>query len=133
MTEWYIPITILPGICLLILSTSNIMIDLSSEVRLLIQENKTTSNLIERKLRQLKLINRAMALLYVAIGGFVISGLLSGVSDSIGMHNNVGIYVLFIGMGLALLALCSLILYSFRAVRLRQDQYVGSCDKVKTN
>ncbi len=127
MNEWYIPITILPGICLLILSTSNIMIDLSREVRILIQENKNTSKLIERKLKQLKLINRAMALLYLAVGGFVISGLLSGVSDNVGMHNNAGLYVLFIGMALAMLALISLIFYSFKAVRLRQDQYMGSC------
>jgi len=127
MNEWYIPITILPGICLLILSTSNIMIDLSTEVRILIHENETTSALIERKLKQLKLINRAMVFLYLSVGGFVISGLLSGIGENVGVHFNFGLYVLFLGIAMAMLALFSLILYSFRAVRLRQDQYSGNC------
>lgn len=127
MNEWYIPITVLPGICLLLLSTSNIMIDLSSELRLLLKEEEATSLLIERKLKQLKLINRAMVFLYLAVGSFVISGLLSGLSDTIGMHNNAGLYVLFLGMALAMLALLSLMVYSFRAVKLRQDQYHGTC------
>lgn len=127
MNEWYIPITILPGICLLILSTSNIMIDLSGEVRLLIKENTATSLLIERKLKQLKLINQAMVFLYLSVGGFVISGLLSGVSENLGSHNNAGLYILFLGMTLAMLALLSLMVYSFRAVRLRQNQYHKSC------
>lgn len=127
MNEWYIPITILPGICLLILSTSNIMIDLSSEVRILIKENTSTSLLIERKLKQLKLINQAMVFLYLSVGSFVISGLLSGVSDNIGLHNNTGLYIMFLGMALAMLALFSLIIYSFRAVKLRQEQYHRTC------
>lgn len=126
MGEWYVPIALLPGICLLILSTSNIMIDLSREIKILIQEQGVEA-LIERKLKQLKLVNRAMVFLYLSVGNFVISGLLSGLGERLKSNQEIGIYFLFIGMLFAMLALCSLIVYSFRAVRLRQDQYHNIC------
>jgi len=128
MEEWYVPITILPGICLLILSTSNIMIDLSGEIKGLISKNEEVeSKLIERKLKQLKLINRAMALLYLSVGSFVISALFSGIKVNTGWEFMVDVYILFLGVLFSVLALLSLLLYSFRAVSLRQDQYHKKC------
>jgi hypothetical protein len=128
MQEWYVPITILPGICLLILSTSNIMIDLSREIKVLINENEeNASTLIERKLKQLKLINSAMALLYLSVVSFVLSALFSGLKENVGWNFKGDIYVLFLGILVAILALLSLMLYSFRAVKLRQDQYHKTC------
>ncbi len=128
MQEWYVPITILPGICLLILSTSNIMIDLSREIKVLINENEgNASTLIERKLKQLKLINRAMALLYLSVVSFVLSALFSGLKENAGWNFQGDVYVLLLGILVAVLALLSLMLYSFRAVKLRQDQYHKSC------
>lgn len=126
MGEWYVPITVLPGICLLILSTSNIMIDLSREVNLLIVKKERVV-LIERKLKQLKLINRAMVFLYIAVASFVVSGLLAGVAENLKINAQFSIYMLLMGMFFALLALSSLMLYSFRAVKLRQDQYHDKC------
>ena len=128
MQEWYVPITILPGICLLILSTSNIMIDLSREIKSLINENEgEASSLIERKLKQLKLINSAMALLYLSVVSFVLSALFSGLKENAGWNFQGDVYVLLLGILVAVLALLSLMLYSFRAVKLRQDQYHKSC------
>ncbi|WP_299130969.1 DUF2721 domain-containing protein, partial [uncultured Winogradskyella sp.] len=118
----------LPGICLLILSTSNIMIDLSREIKVLINENEgNASTLIERKLKQLKLINSAMALLYLSVVSFVLSALFSGLKENVGWNFKGDIYVLFLGILVAILALLSLMLYSFRAVKLRQDQYHKNC------
>lgn len=127
MQEWYIPITILPGICLLILSTSNIMIDLSREIKSLITENKEESILIERKLKQLKLINSSMASLYLSVASFVLSALFSGIKASALWTSQIDIYVLFLGILFSILALSSLMVYSFKAVRLRQDQYHKKC------
>lgn len=127
MQEWYIPITILPGICLLILSTSNIMIDLSREIKSLISENDRESVLVERKLSQLKLINRAMVFLYLTVAFFVFSAMLSGISNHYYLEITVNIYALFIGILFSFLALISLMTYSFRAVKLRQDQYHKRC------
>jgi archaellum biogenesis protein FlaJ (TadC family) len=103
------------------------MIDLSREIKSLITENEETSVLIERKLKQLKLINRAMALLYLSVAFFVFAALLSGISAQYNWNSSLTIYALFIGILLSLLSLISLMVYSFRAVKLRQDQYHKTC------
>ena len=122
MNEWYIPITILPGICLLILSTTNIMLELSKEINLLIQTGND-HQLISKKLRQLKTLNRSMVFLYLASASFVVSGLLSGLFESTEAPLISSKYVVIAGIILTLTALGHLIVYSTRAVRIRQDQH----------
>ncbi|WP_298309779.1 DUF2721 domain-containing protein [uncultured Aquimarina sp.] len=127
MEHWYLPATIIPGIGLLILSTSNLLVNLSTEIKTLITEDPTKEKLIERKLRQLKLLNSAMVFLYVAVASFVISSLISGIYKSIQTHFNASIYITIAGIISALLGLITLIIYSFRAVQIRQDQYLNKC------
>lgn len=53
--EWYIPMTIIPGIGLLILSTSNIMLSLNNEItQLNNQRDKRIDIIVKLKLAQLK-------------------------------------------------------------------------------
>ncbi|AXT56613.1 DUF2721 domain-containing protein [Aquimarina sp. AD1] len=123
MEHWYLPATIIPGIGLLILSTSNLLVNLSTEIKTLITEDIIKEQLIERKLRQLKLLNSAMVFLYIAVASFVISALVSGIYKSIDTDFNATIYITIAGITSALLGLIALIIYSFRAVKIRQDQY----------
>ena len=51
--EWYIPITILPGIGLLILSTSNFLIALNSEIQALNQDMGKYQVIVFEKIQQL--------------------------------------------------------------------------------
>ncbi|SEL71295.1 Protein of unknown function [Aquimarina amphilecti] len=127
MENWYLPATIIPGIGLLILSTSNLLVNLSTEIKTLITEDPIKEKLIERKLRQLKLLNSAMVFLYVAVASFVISALVSGIYKSFKINFNATIYITIAGIISALLGLIALILYSFRAVKIRQDQYLNKC------
>ena len=78
MENWYLPITIVPGIGLLILSTSNLMVTLSNELIVLIKEQSKNESIILRKLKQLKTLNRAMVLFYIAVACLVIAGLIGG-------------------------------------------------------
>ncbi|WP_411030301.1 hypothetical protein [Spongiimicrobium sp. 3-5] len=127
MENWYIPITIIPGIGLLILSTSNLMVALSNEMRMLIADTTTTQILMEKKLRQLKLLNSAMVFLYSSVGFLLVSGLVSGIMQSVGGHNNSFIYITIGGICWALIGLALLVIYSFKAVKLRQDQFNNKC------
>jgi len=127
MEHWYLPATIIPGIGLLILSTSNLLVNLSTEIKTLIAEDSTKEKLIERKLRQLKLLNSAMVFLYVAVASFVISALVSGIYKSLKINFNATIFITIAGIISALLGLIALIIYSFRAVKIRQDQYLNKC------
>ncbi len=127
MEHWYIPATIIPGIGLLILSTSNLLVNLSTEIKTLIAEVTIDQDLIKQKLKQLKLLNSAMVFLYAAVALFVISALISGVYKSAETNFTSAIYITIGGIISALLGLIVLIIYSFRAVKIRQDQFNNKC------
>ncbi len=124
MESWYVPITIVPGIGLLLMSTSNLLLGLSNEIKGLIVEQANYLDLLERKLRQLKLLNYAMVFLYVSVAFFVISGLVAGLYQSTNvMGGQMPLYFSGVGIISALAALLLLIIYAFRAVRIKQDQF----------
>ncbi|WP_109302675.1 DUF2721 domain-containing protein [Aquimarina sp. AU474] len=127
MENWYIPATIIPGIGLLILSTSNLLVNLSTEIKTLITETAMEEELIKQKLKQLRLLNNAMVFLYVAVACLVISALISGILKSIEANFDSGIYITIAGIISALLGLITLIIYSYRAVKIRQDQFHNKC------
>lgn len=123
MENWYLPITIIPGLGLLVLSTSNIMIALSNEIDSIIELNKDSA-IIRRKLAQLKLLNKAMVFFYIAIASLLISAILKGLFNL----EETTFFISAFAVVLALIGLFSLILYSFRAVRIRQDQFINKLD-----
>jgi len=127
MENWYLPITIVPGIGLLILSTSNLMVTLSNELNGLIKELAKDDAIINRKLAQLKILNHTMVLFYIAVACLAISGVIGGLQ--INSIKNIGTYISITGILIMLLALFSLIKYSYRAVSIRQDQFKTKFNK----
>lgn len=121
MENWYLPITIVPGIGLLILSTSNLMVTLSSELNGLIMEGCKDEPIIIRKLVQLKTLNRAMVFFYIAVACLAISGLIGGLE--LNSIEKSATYISILGIVIMLFGLFSLIKYSYRAVSIRQDQF----------
>lgn len=118
MDNWYLPITIVPGLGLLILSTSNLMISLSNEICSMLSEYQG-NNLLQRKLSQLKMLNTAMIFFYVAVAFLLCSSLANGM-----VHVETAARFLSIAAVIfALVGLIMLVLYSLRAVGIRQDQY----------
>ncbi len=122
--NWYLPITIIPGLGMLILSTTSQMMSLSSEIGTLLS-NKCTSyqhKISERKIKQLGLLTRASALLYLATGCYVLSGILGVIFETEAVLSLPSI-ALYIGTVLVFIALTLLISYAFRAVKIRKDQF----------
>lgn len=72
--EWYGPLTILPAIGLIILSTANFLVSLNNEIYQL-QKDKKNQWVIQEKLKQLKRLGSANALLYVSALFFLLSAL----------------------------------------------------------
>ncbi len=124
MQEWYLPITILPALGMLILSTTSQMMTLSSEINSLLQEKCTDfQHLIsEKKLKQLGLLTRASALLYLASGIYVLSGILGAVLEAASFYD-IPSLLLYGGTILVFIAFILLIIYAFRAVRIRKLQF----------
>lgn len=124
MENWYVPITIVPGIGLLLMSTSTLLGALSTEIKNLIEDHIDYEALLHRKLTQLKLVNYAMVFLYVSVACFVLSGLIAGLYESTHtMNDDIPIYFSVIGILSCLTALLLLILFSLRAVKIKQDQF----------
>ncbi|MEQ9300128.1 MAG: hypothetical protein RIF33_16260 [Cyclobacteriaceae bacterium] len=121
MTEWYIPITILPGVGLLIMSTSALVANLSNETGALIKENcQLNKLLIQNKIEQLTRLNRAMVGLYFSSGALVLSGILKAVLST----NYVSEALLFLGALLLFVGLFFLMRYSVLAVKIRKQQFL---------
>lgn len=118
MEHWYLPLTIVPGIGLIILSTSNLMVALSNELDKLISTCKDDT-IINRKLTQLKLLNKAMVCFYVAIALLLISGIIAGINDTF----NVSTYLGILAIVVSTFGLISLIIYSVRSVNIHQNQF----------
>jgi hypothetical protein len=119
--EWYIPITILPGIGMLVLSTTSQMMTLSGEVNsLLIDRCSNFDHMIARKkIKQLGLLTRASTALYIASGLYVLSGIF-GVLEVLRVIANP---ILYLGTLFFFSALVFLIIYALRTVRIRELQF----------
>jgi hypothetical protein len=123
MENWYLPITIVPGLGLLILSTSNLMLTLSNEISVMIEHSKEKT-IITRKLKQLKLLNMAMVFFYVAVALLLVSAVLNGLYTI----EKASLYISVLAIISALIGILSLIIYSFRAVTIRQNQFKNKLD-----
>ena len=126
MEHWYLPITILPGIGLLILSTSNQLIALSNEISERLKMKICNDGISQRKLKQLKLLNKGLVGLYIGAGIMVASGILSGLQTFYNFSNTFGIITMILGVLSVFISISFLIVYSLRAVKIRQDQYKES-------
>lgn len=116
--QWYIPMTIIPGIGLLILSTSNIMLSLNNEIsQLNSQRDKRLDIIIRLKLAQLKRISIAIVFQYTGVLFFLLSGI---IKSMLAESDNVAKLLLTSGVILISLSLIGLLVYSIKAVTIRQ-------------
>jgi len=123
MENWYVPITILPGIGLLILSTSNLLIALSSEIAERLKLDICNDEITQRKLKQLDLLSKGLVGLYVGAGSMVASGIFSGIQNFYQFPQSISLIIMITGVVSVFISLSFLILYSFRALKIRHDQF----------
>ena len=115
---WYIPFTIIPGVGLIILSTSNIILNLNNEIsQLKGLEKEKLYPIIEAKLRQLKSLSWAITYQYCGVFAFLLSGIIAAL---VANFQDLSKYILVIGGLFFTLSLYLLINYSFKAVKIRQ-------------
>lgn len=122
--EWYIPITILPGVGMLIMSTTGQMMALSTEIGTLLSEKCTPfqHNISDMKIKQLTKLTRSLSLLYGSAACFVLSGILGAIMPGMA-KTEVPNYVLITGVVLVLIALIILINYGVHTIKIRKLQH----------
>ncbi len=115
--EWYLPMTIIPGIGLLILSTSNIMLALNSEINELEMESTQNIEIIRLKLAQLKRLSVSIVFLYIGVLLFLLAGVLKSFDDQL-----IGLFkgLLLAGVVSVIISIVFLLIHSIRAVYIRQ-------------
>ncbi|MCG2589266.1 DUF2721 domain-containing protein [Rhodohalobacter sulfatireducens] len=126
MNTWYLPITILPGIGLLIISTSTLIVSLNEELERLLTEAKINERLIHQKLSQMKLLTYSMTGFYISTALMVLSGLVSFSTVSLG----IGSAILISGVFFIFLSLIILVVYSVRAVKIRHLHFDECLKKI---
>ncbi len=122
--EWYLPITIIPGVGMLINSTTTQIMALSAEINKLVSNscNDFQHSIADRKIKQLSLVTKANFFLYLSIAFYVFSGILGVVTET---KSNLSFpnLALYIGTFSIFIALILLTLFSFRSVKIRQEQF----------
>ena len=114
--EWYGPLTILPAVALIILSTSNIIIALNQEVSDLENDKQNKQDIISLKIKQLKRLGIANGFLYGSALVFLIAGILKMLIDSYRLF----LYTMLLGVVLITLALVFLFIHSVKSVSIRE-------------
>ena len=122
--EWYIPITILPGIGMLIMSTTSQMMALSTEIGnyLASRCSPFEHKISDMKIKQLRRLTWSASLLYSSAACFVLSGIIGALlNESITMGWTAAVSLF--GVVLVLAALTILINYGFHTIRIRTLQH----------
>ena len=114
---WYLPITILPGIALLLLSTTNLITALNDEISKLNYEKELYKSIIIKKLKQLKLLIVATIGLYISAFLMVFSGLLMAIEFN--LRVNLPKAVLLVGVLALFIAIVLLLVYTIRSYKIR--------------
>lgn len=124
MNEWYFPITLLPGVGLLIMSTSSLSMGLSNELTNLLNASDSNHDIIRKKIYQLSRLNRALTAFYISCAALVISGLINGLYGTVhSLAPKISEILLFFSIICILLALTQLMIYAAKAVSIKRTQY----------
>ena len=115
--EWYLPMTIIPGIGLIILSTSNIMLALNSEINKLEMEKGPKIDIIRSKLSQLKRLSISIVFQYCGVLLFLIAGVLKSINnDAIVIFTG----ILLTGVVAVGISIIILLVHSIKGIHIRQ-------------
>ncbi len=125
MMEWYIPVTLLPGVGLLIMSTSNLLNAISTELSVLIREwNPVMNKVIERKIDQVGLLNKSLVSLYISSASYVLAGLTGALASSGSpAFEKLQFGLMLTGTAAVLVGLVFLTLFSYHAVSIKREQF----------
>ncbi len=114
--EWYGPLTILPAIALLILSTTTFIIALNIEIVELVNDEEKYAKIIQLKMIQLKRLGIANAFLYACALLFMVAGLSMAFTN----NSNLFLYLMLGGVFTAVVALSFLFVHSLGSILIRQ-------------
>jgi hypothetical protein len=126
MENWVIPLTLIPGIGMIILSTSHLSTSVSDEINTLLHRDSCDRSLIQIKISQLSLLNIALVCLYISTAIFSVTGLIEGIFTLQNAMTNSAFRQTLLVTGVASLVIATflLIAFSIRKVKIKRDQFL---------
>ncbi len=121
--EWYLPMTILPGVALIITTTSHMLMSLNAEITMLEEASNKRVDIISAKLVQLKLLSLALVFQFLSILFFLFSGIIMAVRVEFKIFTE---FLLVAGIFAFTVSIIVLLIYSLRAVSIRQKHLMLS-------
>ena len=115
--QWILPVSVLPGIALIVLSTSNLVISLNKEIAGLNMDKEKYRDIIRLKLIQLKRLNWSLVLMYLGILLFLSSGVLGALTEPENIYTFLSMIA---GLGLIIRAIILLVIYGFKSIYIRE-------------
>ncbi|NQU34257.1 MAG: hypothetical protein HQ521_13585 [Bacteroidetes bacterium] len=115
--DWFIPLSIIPGAGLIILSTSSIMLTLNEEITGLVNKDGNCTNIIRDKLLQLKRLSISIVFQYIGVFFLLVSGIIGKLLSEIKILSE---WLLLFGTISICISIVFLIVYSTKAVSIRQ-------------
>ncbi|MBN8675025.1 hypothetical protein PDL71_10905 [Lacibacter sp. MH-610] len=118
--DWYLPITIIPGVGVLIVSTTNQIIALNIDIAQMISNKSCMEQMriFDKKNNQLKKLARATVLFYISSALYVFSGLSGAFMSSRGVSE----VVLIAATACLFAALGYLIFYGHDLIKIQKIQ-----------
>ena len=133
---WILPFTFIPGVGMLILSTSNRYYHVKELIReTMLKEHKKELWSFENLMVRARLFHRALVFLYIAIGSFSLAALTANIHQNWVIKDNHICVVLADGLilaGVACVVLASAVLIREATVSLRHIEAGGSHKKKKS-
>ncbi len=118
--EWYLPMTIIPGVGLIINSTAQMLMSLNTEISKLEEVEIKRVDIIEAKLDQLKRLSLAIVFQYLAVLFLLFSGILKSVGSNVDL---IAKYLLTAGIISLTASIVLLLVYAIKAVSIRQRHF----------
>ena len=115
--EWYLPMTIIPGIGLIILSTSNIMLSLNKEISELLEDKNKYQEVIAAKLSQLIRTSYSIVFQYIGVLLFLFSGISRAIYENNSQLSN---GLLIAGVIAISISIIILLIYSIKAIGIKR-------------
>lgn len=122
INEWYVPITILPSVGVLIVSTTNQMTALNSEIGSLLFSPcpLCRHEVVDLNVEQLRRLGLSSFCLYFSATLFVLSGILNALSALYFFLSN---FVLLLGVFFLFVATVFLVVHGFKTIQIRKQQH----------
>ncbi len=114
-----LPLSLMPGVGLVIMSTVNLSVYLSQEIHTLLQQNPLDQQLTRQKIQQLKRLSQSLFCLYASAGSFLLVAISSLFENLSGFSR----WGLCLGILAWLIALVLLIVFASRAIEIKQHQF----------